>query len=116
MSKTALANAADSPDAPINLTKGVYAPAMLATELAPFVSEATLRKQVRNGALKAHRIGGKKIIIFREDVVDWFRSLPLATEPTSFGSRDKRKQWPTPQMIGQEAARERRKRKLARES
>ena len=50
--------------------------------LAVCVSERTLHYAIKGGHLKARKLG-RKIVILREDLVDWLAGLPL--DPASNG-------------------------------
>lgn len=74
----------------IELIKDAYSPTTLAKELAPLVSLSVIRKQIKLGLLKAYRLGGRNIIIFKKDIEEWFRNLRPATEPTKYDKKVRR--------------------------
>ena len=68
----------------MQLTRNAYSPASLAKELDYVVSSKTIRRNIERGLLKAHRFGGKNLIIKRDDVEKWLNELPCATEKTAY--------------------------------
>ena len=73
----------------LELSRNFYSPKLLAKELALFMSESFIRKQVQAGALKAYRLGAKKILIMRKDIEEWVKKLPSASEPTNYNKKRK---------------------------
>jgi hypothetical protein len=69
----------------ITLTRNAYSPRLLSQELQGIVKPGFIRKQIAKGKLQAQRLGGKNLIIYREDIETWLRNLPSGTEPTNLG-------------------------------
>lgn len=63
------------------LSKRVYTPAEIA-EIA-ICSAGFIRKEIRAGRLRAHRLGGKLLRILREDAEQWLRAKPIQSGSSS---------------------------------
>lgn len=59
----------------------VYTPNGLAS--AVMVSPGLIRKEIRDGRLRAHRLGGKLLRILREDAEAWLNAQPTKSEYTN---------------------------------
>jgi hypothetical protein len=66
------------------LAKSVYSPETLAEALDYLVCDETIRRHCRSGKLKAKRMGGRNLVILRDDAIAWLNDLPSATEPTAY--------------------------------
>lgn len=75
-------SAADGDAALVEVTRDparvAYSPAEAATAAGLGVS--TVRVAARDGGLRAYRVGAR-IVILREDLVEWIRSSPAAASP-----------------------------------
>jgi hypothetical protein len=70
---------------PINLTENAYSPRLLSLALNGVVKKGFIYDQIRQGKLVAQRLGGKNLIIYREDAEAWLANLPSALAPTNLG-------------------------------
>src|SRR3990167_1483183 len=68
-------------DTKYDLPEPVYAPRELA--LVAKVSPGLIRKEIREGRLRAFRLGGKLLRILREDAVSWLSAQPTQSASTS---------------------------------
>ena len=66
------------------LAKPIYSPETLAEALDHLVCDETIRRHCRSGKLRARRMGGRNLVILRDDAIAWLNSLPSATEPTAY--------------------------------
>jgi hypothetical protein len=70
------------------LPAAAYSPRLLSIALNGVVCSDFIRKQVNKGHLKAQRLGGKSLIILREDALVWLTKRS-ATEPTAYHAKKK---------------------------